>query len=77
MRNNGLSMTKISETLGISRSTLYRALENSDLIGYTDISDGVMDQIVSIYKQNYPHDRERMLIGHLCCLNIHVPRHRI
>lgn len=77
MRNTGLSMTKISKTLGISRSTLYRALKNSDLIGYTDINDSDLDQIILRYKQNHPHDGERMLIGHLRSLNIHVPRWRI
>ena len=39
LRKIGISMTKISEVMGISRSTLYRALENTDLIGYTDIND--------------------------------------
>ena len=77
MRKTGLSMTKISKTLGISRSTLYRALENSDLIGYTDINDHDLDEIIVSYKQNHPHDGERMLIGYLRSLNIHLPRWRI
>ena len=77
MRNTGLSMTKISKTLGISRSTLYRALEYSDMIGYTDINDNDLDQIILRYKQTHPHDGERMLIGHLRSLNIHIPRWRI
>ena len=46
MRNSGLSMTIISKTLGISRSMLYRALETLDLIGYTDINDSDLDQII-------------------------------
>ena len=77
MRNSGLSMTKISKTLGISRSMLYRALENLDLIGCTDINDSDLDQIILRYKQNHPHDGERMLNGHLRSSNIHVPRYRI
>ena len=36
MRKCGMSMTKISEIVGIRRSTLYRALEGSEWIGYTD-----------------------------------------
>jgi len=39
LRNIGLSMTQVSKTLKISRSTFYRNLENTDMIGYTDISD--------------------------------------
>ena len=50
MRNIGLSMTKIIEILyyiiGMSRSMLYRALKNSNLISYTNINDSVLDQIV-------------------------------
>ena len=34
MRRIGMSMTKISESMGISRSTLYRTSENSGLKGF-------------------------------------------
>jgi len=46
IRNIGMSM-KISETLGISRSTLYTTLENFDLIGFTEISHHDLDELVS------------------------------
>lgn len=77
MRNIGMSMKKISETLGISRSTLYRTLEDSDLIGFTEISDHDLDELVIRYKQNHPHDGERMLIGYLRSQNVHLPRSQI
>lgn len=77
MRKCGLSMTKISEIVGISRSTLYRALEGTNLIGYTDITNQELDELVVRYKENHPHDGERMLIGYLRSQNIHLPRQQI
>jgi len=77
LRNIGLSMTQVSKTLKISRSTLYRNLENKDMIGYTDISDQDLDEIIVHYKQTHPHDGERMIIGYLRSLSIHLQRWRI
>ena len=77
LRRIGLSLTEISKRLKISRSTLYRHLENTDLVGYTDIRDRDLDDIIVSYKRIHPHDGERMLIGHLRSLNIHVQRWRI
>ena len=65
LRRIGLSLTEISKRLKISRSTLYRHLENTDLVGYTDIRDSNLDDIIVSYKRIHPHDGERMLIGHL------------
>jgi len=77
LRKIGLSLTEISKRLKISRSTLYRHLEDTDLVGYTDISDQDLDEVIVSYKRIHPHDGERMLIGHLRSLNIHLQRWRI
>ena len=53
MRKVGMrSITKISEALGVSRSTLYRAMESSDLLGFTEISDQHLDEVVRRYKHS-------------------------
>ena len=44
IRKIGISITKISEIILASRSTLYRALEGSNLIGVTDISNQELDE---------------------------------
>ena len=77
MRKLGVSISKISEVLGLSRSTLYRVLEGSDLIGVTEISDQELDSVVASYKETHPNDGERILIGYIRSKNIHVPRSRI
>ena len=63
MRKIGISITKISEIIGVSRSTLYRALEGSNLTGVTDISDQELDEVIASYKEAHPSDGERILIG--------------
>ena len=77
MRKLGVSISKISEVLGLSRSTLYRVLEGSDLIDVTEISDQELDSVVASYKETHPNDGERILIGYIRSKNIHVPRSRI
>ena len=77
MRKAGISITKISQALGVSRSTLYRAMEGSNLLGFTEISDQRLDELVIRYKQTHPFDGERMLIGYLRSQDIHLPRRRI
>ena len=44
-------ITKISEIIEVSRSTLYRALEGSNLIGVTDISNQELDKVLSSYHE--------------------------
>ena len=44
-----MCMKIISKTLGISRSTLYRVLENSDLIGFAETDNHNMVVLVSRY----------------------------
>ena len=55
LRKLGMSLTIISEVMGISRSTLYRSLENTNLIGFTDLSDPELIQAIADYKESHPH----------------------
>ena len=66
--------------MGISRSTLYRRLDEECITldtTYCDISDGELDRAIVRIKQVHPNDGERMLIGHLTRLNIFVQRTRV
>ena len=72
--------TKIAEIVGISRSTLYRRLEEEgvDLTStYSDISNSELDRMVESIKQTHPNDGERLVIGHLHRLGIVLPRSRV
>lgn len=51
--------------LNVNRQTLNRRLENTGLLGYTDISDQELDCIMQEYKETHPNDGEAMVIGHL------------
>jgi hypothetical protein len=74
------SYTEIARILQISRSTLYRRLENegiSRFSKYSDITDSDLDRELIEIKLDHPNDGERLLIGHLAARGIIVPRVRI
>ena len=80
LRSLQFSWTKIAQILGISRSTLYRRLEESGIqqdVQYTSISDFELDRAVEYIKNMHPNDGERLLIGHLRRMEIVVPRARV
>ncbi len=80
LRELHFSWTKISELIGISRSTLYRRLEEEGInrsSTYTNITDNALDRVVESIKQSHPNDGERLMIGHLHRLGITVPRTRV
>ena len=77
LRKLGFPWVKISEMLHISRSTLYRRLEGTDLIGFSEITDMELDSVISVYKATHPNDGEVMVIGHLRANEINLPRERI
>ena len=77
LRSLGFSCTRFAEILNISRRTLYRRLEGSDIVGYTDITAQELDSIILAYKLNRPNDGEVMIIGHLRASHIHVPRSEV
>lgn len=80
LRSLRFSWTKIAEFLKVSRSTLYRRLEEDGfnrMTTYTSITDTELDFTIHEIKRNHPNDGERMIIGHLCRLGINVPRSRV
>ncbi len=80
LRGLRFTWTKIAEILGISRSTLYRRLQEEGLTRdatYTGIDDDDLDRIIETIKQTHPNDGKRMITGHLSRLGIIIPRVRI
>ena len=80
LRRLRFSSTKIAQILGISRSTLYRRLEESGVqqdVQYASISDFELDRAVEYIKNLHPNDGERLLIGHFRRMEIVVPRARV
>ena len=80
LQSIGLSLTKISEIFGISRSTLYRRMQE---VGFTDrnrfsmCSDEELDGIIANLKSTLPHVGERIIIGHIRSLGLCIQRERI
>jgi AraC-like DNA-binding protein len=71
---------RIAQILGISRSTLYRRLNEEGLsrsLSFSVISDADLDKLVTDIKDLHPNDGERLLMGHLVSRNVFVPRARL
>ena len=80
LRRFHFTWCQIAEILGVSRSTLYRRIEEEGLspdLVYASISDAELDHQVEAIKQMHPNDGERLMIGHLRSRGIFVPRSRI
>ena len=80
LRQLRFTWTRIAQILGISRSTLYRRLDEEELsihLTYTVISDADLDRLIESIKAVHPNDGERLMIGHLASRNIFVPRARL
>lgn len=80
LRGLRFTWTKIAILLGISRSTLYRRLEEEGInltSTYSTIADNDLDRVVVAIKREHPNDGERLMIGHLRHIGIILPRSRI
>ncbi|MCG8621093.1 MAG: hypothetical protein MJE68_03690 [Proteobacteria bacterium] len=80
LRSLRFTWTKIANILGISRSTLYRRLDEEGIsqhTTFTSITDAELDQKVAAIKNVHPNDGERMMIGHLARCGIVVQRSRL
>ena len=76
LRALGFTWTDIARFL---RSTLYRRIEESGLsfCGYTNITDGQLDDYIRQIMADHPHKGEVMVAGHLRSRCILEPRLRI
>ena len=77
LRQLRFSWTCIAKILNISRSTLYRRLDEEGLsrqLTFTNISDQELDMEMEDIKRSHCNSGERLVIGHLAQRNIHVPR---
>ena len=80
LRQLRFSWTKIAALLGISRSTLYRRLDEEGVsreLSYSDLTDTELDLVIGRIKGMHPNDGERMMAGHLVRRGIYVPRVRM
>jgi hypothetical protein len=80
LRRIGLTWTQISEVFGISRSTLYRRLKETNFEDNTQLSclsDQELDDIIVHLKNTLPHVGERVVIGHLNSLGHYITRERV
>ena len=73
------SWTKISDLLGISRSTLYRRLNDAGVStdDYTSLPSHELDNTIKKIKTDFPNDGEVMIKSHLLRLGIKVPRQEL
>ena len=79
LRALGYTWVKVSQLLQISRSTLYRRLEDHGISpdDYSDITPLELDKVVKTVKQDHPNDGEVLLKGHLSRLGIKVRRSQL
>ena len=80
LRRFHFTWTQIANVLGVSRSTLYRRIEQEGLnwdTTFADISDTELDIRIDQLKKIHSNDGERLIIGHLRSQGIYVPRSRI
>ncbi|XP_019862005.1 PREDICTED: uncharacterized protein LOC109590546 [Amphimedon queenslandica] len=80
LRSLRFTWEKIASILCVSRSTLYRRLQEVGLataITYSDITDQNLDRLIYTIKETHPNDGERLMLGHLSSYGIRVPRHRL
>ena len=78
-RHLHFSWTKISQILGISRSTLYRRLQQYGIPSnsFTEISESDLVEIVHEIKKEHPTCGEVMLQGHLLRKGIKIQRNKL
>ena len=80
-RELGFSWKEISQLLLVSRWTIYRRVNElglSDILGYSDISDDQLDELVGNFKRIHGLACGRsMILGHLRSQNIRIQHWRV
>ena len=78
--STGLPLTSLTDLHGISRSTLYRRMQEHNLSVrkcYSDISDDVLDQKVRSIKARMPHAGYRLVKGSLQAMGHRISWRRV
>ena len=76
LRSLNYSSTKIAALMEISRTTLYRKLEEEEISpnDRTHLSDAELDDIIRSIKQDHPNDGEVLIQAHLVRMRIRIAR---
>ena len=76
LRSLNYNWTKIASLLNVSRSTLYRRLQENNIPtnDFDSLSDATLDEIVQSIKCDHPNDGEVMMQGHLRRVGVKVKR---
>ena len=79
LRSTNFTWDEIAKLVGVSRSTLWRRLSEHDGTPhyFSDISDDILDSIISQYQNRNPHTGQTILKGYLESIGIRVQRQRI
>ena len=78
-RKLNFSWSKIAGMLGISRSTLYRRLNEVGVStdDHTQLSDHQLDHVIEGIKRDHPKDGEVLVRGHLLSQGVKVTRQKV
>ena len=78
-RKLNFSWSEIARMLGISRSTLYRRLNEAGVAtdDHTPLSNHQLDRVIELIKKDHPKDGEVLVRGHLLRQGIKVTRQKI
>ncbi len=78
LRSAGYSWSNIAECVQISRTTLWRRLQYTDMARFTDISDHELDDVVSSIQGNNPNIGRSLTLGYLAHnMGIRVQQSRV
>jgi len=79
LRSCGYTWNQVAEALQVSRTTLWRRLQDSgyQMKKYTDICDDELDSIVAQIQRDNPNCGQQLMYGYLRDRGVHVQRHRL
>lgn len=79
LRGSGYTWNEIAESLQVSRTTLWRCLNEAgyEIERFTDISDDELDGILRQLQRDHPNCGQQLLLGYLRQRGVIVQRRRL